>query len=369
MKIAIVINKSWNIYNFRMGLINAFLKNGHLVVAIAPEDEYSKLLIEKGCEFVPLEMEEKGSNPVKDALLVLELYKIYKAVSPDFILQYTIKPNIYGTIAANLLGIPCINNVSGLGTVFLHNNFTSRVAQLLYKIAFKYPKKVFFQNSDDLQLFLDKKLIKKEITGLLPGSGVNIDAFKPREFIRNDSFTFLVIARLLYDKGIVEFVEGARIIRQKGINARCQLLGFTDFNTRLGIPQSLLEGWISEGIVEYLGTTDNVASYIYKADCVVLPSYREGTPRTLLEAAALGKPLIATNVPGCKEVVDNDYNGFLCEAKDAEDLANKMVRIYNLADEQLSNFGKNSRKKIEEKFNEQIVFKKYFEALDLPYKN
>jgi glycosyltransferase involved in cell wall biosynthesis len=367
MRIAVVINKSWNIYNFRLGLIKAFQRHGHQVIAIAPEDEYSKRLIENGCEFYPLKMEEKGSNPLKDTFLILQLFKIYKKIKPDAILQYTIKPNIYGTLAAKLCGIPVINNVSGLGTVFLHNNLTAKVAQSLYRLSFRFPKKVFFQNNDDRQLFLEKKLVKEEITELLPGSGINLNRLKPLPFNRNNQFTFLVIARLLFDKGIVEYAEAAKILRGQGINGRFQILGFTDFNTKLGVPESILNEWIKEKTIEYLGTTDDVSLFINKADCVVLPSYREGTPRTLLEAAALGKPLIATNVPGCKEVVEENYNGYLCMVKDATDLADKMRRLIELSDEQLIALGRNSRLKVESQFDEEIVFKKYFKVLGLNY--
>lgn len=369
MRIAIVINKSWNIYNFRLGLIKAFQRHGHEVVAIAPEDDYSKLLINKGCRFIPLKMEEKGSDPFSDTLLTYELFKIYKRIKPDAILHYTIKPNIYGTLAAKAAGIPCVNNVSGLGTVFLHNNLTSKIAHALYKIAFKFPLKVFFQNNDDRQLFIDKQLVEKEKTDLLPGSGINIAAFKPERYKRNKDFTFLVIARLLYDKGIVEFVDAARTIKQKYPDIKFQLLGFTDYNTKLGIPKNLLESWISEGIIDYLGTTDDVKQFIHSADCIVLPSYREGTPRTLLEAAALAKPLITTDVPGCKEVVDHEVNGFLCEVKNPKDLAEKMLRMANLSEKDLIDLGSHSRKKIEANFNEEIVFKKYFEVLRVPYEH
>jgi glycosyltransferase involved in cell wall biosynthesis len=369
MKIAIVINKSWNIYNFRLGLIKAFQLHGYSIIAIAPEDEYSKLLKENGCEFYPLKMEEKGSNPLKDILLIFQLYKIYKSVSPDAILQYTIKPNIYGTIAAKMLGIPVVNNVSGLGTVFLHDNLTSRVAQGLYRFAFRFPSKVFFQNNDDLQLFLEKKLVKKKITGLLPGSGINLKKYTPVPHTRNSEFKFLVIARLLFDKGLVEFEEAARILKDKGIKARFQILGFTDFNSKLGIPKDLLDQWIKNGNIEYLGTTDNIIKFVNEVDCVVLPSYREGTPRTLLEAASLGKPLIATNVPGCKEVIIDNFNGYLCEVKNAEDLAQKMFHLYNLTENELINLGKNSRRLAEEKFDEEVVFEQYFKALNLGYKS
>ena len=364
MRIAIVINKSWNIYNFRMGLVHTFLKLGYQVIAIAPQDEYSKKLIEAGCEYYPVEMENKGTNPVQDLLLIRRFYHIYRRVKPDVILQYTIKPNIYGTLAARLAGIPTINNVSGLGTVFLIRNLVSQVALALYRLAFRFPAKVFFQNQDDRHLFLEHKLIRQDRTDVLPGSGIDTRRFRPAPvFSRNPGFTFLMIARVLYEKGVVEYVEAARLLRSRYPQVRVQLLGGIDESGNIGIKRAVFEPWVQQGDLEYLGTSDDVAAHIAAADCVVLPSYREGTPKTLLEAAAMGKPLITTNVPGCKETVIDGHNGFLCEVRDAADLAAKMIRIYELPDQQLHLMGQASRRLAEEKFDERYVIDKYLEAI------
>ncbi len=347
-----------------MGLVKAFLKLGHEVIAIAPEDEYSPKLIAAGCQYVPVEMENKGTNPLQDLLLTKQFYNVYRQVKPDVILQYTIKPNIYGTIAAKLAGIPTINNVSGLGTVFIVKNFVSKVALALYKFAFQFPAKVFFQNEDDRQLFLENKLIKNKITDVLPGSGIDTDKFKPAEvFIRNPDFTFLMIARVLYEKGVVEYVEAARIIRQKYPNVRVQLLGGIDESGNVGIKRAVFEPWVQEGAIEYLGVSDDVAAHIAKADCIVLPSYREGTPKTLLEAAGMGKPIITTNVPGCKETVIDGYNGFLCEVRNAVDLAQKMIEMYELSNAALERMSKASRQLAVEKFDERFVISKYLSAI------
>ncbi|HEY8402005.1 MAG TPA: glycosyltransferase family 4 protein [Cytophagaceae bacterium] len=364
MKIAIVINTSWNIYNFRMELVKTLLREGHEVVAIAPFDEYSEKLEASGCRYFRIEMQNKGSNPLKDLLLIKDLYRLYKKLRPDVILHYTIKPNIYGTLAAQRLGIPVINNVSGLGTVFLHNNLVSKIAILLYKVAFRFPKKVFFQNKDDLHLFVSRGIVKKEITGLLPGSGVNLEKFTVVSQPQNTNFTFLMIARLLYDKGVVEFAEAVRLLRNKGVNARFVLLGSLDKQSSLGIPEKVLNEWINEGLVEYKGFSDNIIPYIQMADCVVLPSYREGTPRTLLEAAACGKPLIATNVPGCIEVVQDGVNGFLCKVKDAADLSVKMEMMMNLSAEDRMAMGRAGRKLMEAKFDAKIVISEYLRSIN-----
>ena len=363
MRIAIVLNTSWNIYNFRKGLILSLLNEGHQVVAIAPRDKFSAYLEEMGCEFYPVQLENKGSNPLSDIGYMRQLYTAYKKTQPDVILQFTIKPNIYGTLAAYPLGKLVINNVCGLGTVFLRENMTSRVAKLLYKLSFRFPKRVFFQNEDDLQLFLDKKLIKEKLTDLVPGSGIPVDQFKPRDFKRNETFTFLMIARLLYDKGIIEYINAIKLLKAKNIKAKFQLLGSIEDNKKLGISKEQLNDWIEQGLVEYLGTTEHVADVIADADCVVLPSYREGTPRSLLEAAGMAKPLIATNIAGCRQTIDHGVNGYLCSLKDHEDLAVKMQKMYDLSEEQLHQMGKASRKKAVNEFDERLVIQKYLKII------
>lgn len=363
MRVAIVLNTSWNIYNFRKGLAVSLLEEGHEVIAIAPEDKYSDYLVEMGCEFYPVKMQNKGSNPLRDLAYMRQLYKIYKKANPDVVLQFTIKPNIYGTLAAYPLKKLVVNNVCGLGTVFLHDNFTAKIAQMLYRFSFKFPKRVFFQNEDDRNLFIERKLIRSKSTDLLPGSGIPLDRFTPAPFQRNEVFTFLMVARLLYDKGIREYVEAARICKQQGIKARFQLLGAIDTDKNLGISSIQLQSWIDEGVIEYLGTTDDVASVIAQADSVVLPSYREGTPRALLEAASMAKPLITTNIAGCRQTVDEGINGFLCEVKNAQDLALKMSQMYALDDKTLEQMGKASRQKVENEFDEKIVIQKYLDIL------
>ena len=370
MKIGIVVNSSWNIYNFRVGLIKAFLQD-HEVIAIAPDDGYRESLEEMGCKFEPVPMECKGTNPISDALLVKRLVIAYHKHKLDVVLHYTIKPNIYGTLAAQILKIPSINNVTGLGTVFLREGVSSKIAQYLYRFTFRFPKIVFFQNKDDKELFVSKSLIKESIARLLPGSGIDTNHFVPNQINTSilkqedkKEFTFLLIARVLYDKGIAEYAEAIKLLRNKGIKARFQLLGKIDETKGLGVPEKQVKEWEKEGILKYLGTTGDVRPLISNADCIVLPSYREGTPRTLLEAACLGKPLITTDVPGCRETVIHNFNGYLCEAKNAYDLADKMQRIICLNKEKLEEMGANSRWLAETKFDQQIIIKKYTEVLD-----
>lgn len=363
MKIAIVLNTSWNIFNFRMNFIRSLQDQGHEVHTVAPSDDYTHFLVEAGCIHHPVTMDSRGANPIKDSALLIELLSIYRKMRPDIILHYTIKPNVYGSIAAGILGIPTINNVCGLGTVFLKDNLVSAIAIFLYRFSFRFATKVFFQNPDDLALFLDKKLIAKERTELIPGSGIDLNKFKPLEFKRNNTFTFLLVSRLITDKGILEYIQAVRQLKAQGMKARFQILGAKDPKHKRGIQLKTINEWISSGTIEYLGTTNDVRQFIRQADCVVLPSYREGTPRTLLEAASSSKPIIATDVPGCHQVVRHHFNGLLCELKNPDDLAQKMISMANFDDETLKKFGENGRKKMEEEFDEKVVIDKYIQTI------
>jgi glycosyltransferase involved in cell wall biosynthesis len=365
MKVAVVLNTSWNIYNFRKGLIRSLMDKGNQVITIAPKDTYTYKLMDLGCRHIPVKMDSRGANPIKDFLLVLELYWIYKKIKPDVILHYTIKPNIYGTIAASFLGIPVINNVCGLGTMFLKDNLVSRVAILMYRIAFRFPKKIFFQNNDDRKLFIKRKIVSKKVCDLLPGSGINTGDFTPgRSLPSNKPFTFLLISRLIYDKGILEYIEAIDQLKKEGIDAKFQLLGQIDEKHKRGIPEKTIQGWIEKNQVEYLGSTEDVRTYIENSDCVVLPSYREGTPKTLLEAASMSKPIVATNVPGCNNVVLDGKNGFLCKMKDSKDLALKMRNMLSLEAGQRTKMGTESREYVIRNFDESIVIRKYLDTIE-----
>ncbi|GAA4393276.1 glycosyltransferase family 4 protein [Hymenobacter koreensis] len=367
MRVAIVINTSWNIWNFRRNLVRALQGAGHQVLAIAPPDAYSQRLVtELGCEFVPVEMENKGTNPVQDALLTKRFYDAYRRHRPDVVLQYTIKPNIYGTLAAKLAGVPSVNNVSGLGTVFIVQNFVSRVALALYKFAFQFPYRVFFQNDDDRQLFLQHGLVREAVTDLVPGSGIDTATYRPNPDapVRHEPFVFLMIARVLYEKGVQEYFEAAKAVRAQVPGTRFQLLGGIDESGGVGVKRAVFEEWLKEGHVEYLGTSDDVPGHIHQANSVVLPSYREGTPKTLLEAAALGKPLVTTDVPGCRETVIDGQNGYLCQVRSADDLAAKLLQVLRLPEADLRRMGQASRQLAVEKFDEQLVLQKYLRTVE-----
>ncbi|GAB4132046.1 MAG: glycosyltransferase family 4 protein [Raineya sp.] len=368
MKIALVANTSWNIYNFRAGLLNYLLQKGYQLSVIAPQDEYSERIKDWHLSFYPIELENKGTNPIKDVKFYRSLLLLYEQISPDVVLHFTIKPNIYGTLACRKLKIPCINNVSGLGTTFIHKKITSKIAHLLYRFSFRFAHKVFFQNKEDLALFVKKKLVKEEKTGLLPGSGIDLNKFQPTKKLSSSNFTFLMIARLIYDKGIREYVEAASIVKKHFPEVIFQLIGGFEKSTKNPLNISPEEVTFWQGIVEYLGTQNDVRPYIASADVVVLPSYREGTPRSLLEAAAMAKPLLTTDVAGCREVVEDGKNGFLCQEKNAIDLAEKMICFLQTSPYILQEMGLYSRKKVERQFDEKFVFQAYQEAIEATMK-
>ncbi|MEO9803326.1 MAG: glycosyltransferase family 4 protein [Reichenbachiella sp.] len=359
MKVAITINTSWNVYNFRMGLIRELILGGNEVIAIAPEDRFSVKLEEAGCTFVPIQVENTGTNPIKDFLLFLQLRKIYRQYRPDIIFNFTVKPNIYGSLAARSTRIPVINNVSGLGTVFLSKGISSTIAKWLYRWSFSYAQLVFFQNNDDRQKFLSEISIPQLETDLLPGSGINLDSFQPTAYKLNQGKTFLMISRLIIEKGVLEFLEAAKMTRNKFPDAKFQLLGKLDSSHSRGISKETIDSATNSNIIEYLGETDDVKPYIENSACVVLPSYGEGTPRTLLEAAAMAKPIITTDVPGCREVVIDGETGLLCQAQNSADLAHKMMIIWEMPDNELELWGRNGRHMVETKFDEQIVIDRY----------
>lgn len=366
MKIVICLNTAWNLVNFRAGLIRALVAAGHEVVTVAPDDKYAAGLKALGCRFVPLHMENGGTNPVQDALLTWRFLRLFAHERPDVYLGYTVKPNVYGSIAAHILHIPVINNIAGLGAVFIQDGLLVRVVRWLYRLALKRSAKVFFQNPDDRTLFIDGGMVRAEVTELLPGSGIDLKRFSslPKPNAENPEFRFLLIARMLRDKGVGEYVDAARLLRQRWPRAEFCLLGFVDVQNPASISRAEMDVWVAEGVVNYLGVSDDVRTQLATADCVVLPSYREGTPRTLLEAAAMARPIITTNAVGCREVVDDGANGYLCKVRDAGDLAAKMDQMLTLTPQQRTDMGLRGRAKMVAQFDEQIVIEKYLAAIE-----
>lgn len=363
MKIAIGYNTSYYAWMFRSNLIKLLIDAGHSVVVFAPKDEYSVKLEDLGVKFVHIPM-KMNRNPFSDLALMVRFIRILKIERVDLYLGYTIKPNIYGSLAAHLLGIKVINNIAGLGSTFINDGFTTIIVKTLYRMSLASSLKVFFQNNDDMELFIEQGIVRHKNIDLLPGSGVDLKKFKPLQFRDpTQQFRFLLVARMLWDKGVMEYINAARMVKSKNNRVVFQLLGSLDVDNPAAIPKEKVYEWVKEGVVEYLGFSDDVRNEISNADCVVLPSYREGAPKVLLEAAALGKPLIATNAVGCKDIVDDDCNGFLCNVRDHLDLAKKMMMMASLSIDELKIMGEYSRKKVETQFDEKIVLDKYMDTI------
>lgn len=365
--VLICINTAWNFLNFRSGLIRALVDAGYEVVAVAPPDAYVERVTALGCRFVPLPMDNQGTHPGRDALLFWRFLRLLRQERPDVYLGYTVKPNVYGSLAAHHLGIPVINNIAGLGVVFGKTGLLVSVVRGLYRLALGKSATVFFQNDDDRQMFIEGGLVKPSVAALLPGSGVDLSKFSvapmPQRGGAGGKFRFLLVARMLWEKGIAEFAEAAKQVRARFPETEFCLLGFLDVQNPRAISRGQMDALESSGMT-YLGVSDDVRAQMAEADCIVLPSYyREGTPRTLLEAAALGRPIITTNAVGCREVVDDGINGYLCEPRSADDLARKMCKMVALSYETRSKMALKGREKMEQEFDEKVVIEKYLNAI------
>ena len=365
LNIVMTVNAAWNIVNFRLPLVKALIGDGHRVTVLAPTDEAVAQLREAGCEFVSLEMEKQGLNPLSESALFLRFRAELKRLRPDLVLSFTIKNNIFGALAAKSLKIPFIPNVTGLGTAFLSGGLLLWIAKMLYSGAFRRLPVVFFRNSDDRELFLKLGTVEQPQALLLPGSGIDLGHFTPASYPEDQTGTqFLMVARLIRDKGVIEFVEAARLLKRENSDLKFQLLGAIGFANRTSIDEALVEQWSDEGVIDYLGTSEDVRVQMAAAHCIVLPSYREGAPRTLIEGAALARPAIATDVPGCNAVVEDGKTGFLCKVRDAADLARKMSRFSKLATQEKRIMGLSARKKIEREYSVELVIDGYREAIN-----
>ena len=362
-RVVLAANSSWNIVNFRGGLIAAVKAAGYDPVVIAPVDADAEPRMEKlGVERIVIGMERSGLNPLADLGLLLKYRSLLKRLRPVAYLGFTIKPNIYGCLAARSTGVPAIANISGLGTVFIKQGPLLALVSRLYRLALKRVAVAFFQNPDDLELFVGRGLVRRDQARLVPGSGVDLDCFAPTP-LPDGPVTFLLIARLLGDKGVREFVAAARMVSKDVADARFQLLGPLDEGNRTAVTRLELERWVADGNVEYLGATDDVRPFVARATAVVLPSYREGLPRSLLEAAAMARPLIATDVPGCREVVELGVNGLLCEVRSSASLAKAMKDFAELPAAIRTQMGLESRRMVERHYSQTVVIRAYLDAL------
>lgn len=368
-KIVILANVVWTIANFRKYLIQDLIKEGYDVYCIADIDDFSlkstKQLKSYGAKFISIKMNRKSINPLFELLYMIRLFLILKRLSPDIILSYTIKPNIFGSFVARVLNIPQIATINGLGSALLKNSWISKLSLLLYKFALQYPSNVLFQNIDDLSQFIDKKILLKEKVLYVPGSGIKISDFSDCTRNTKDNKTiFLLVARLIADKGIYEYIQAAQyIIATKQYNCEFLLAGHFDKGNPTAIKSTEVTQWVNDGTIRFLGKTDNITDFFIQADVIVLPSYREGLSRLLLEAASCQKPLITTNVPGCKELVVDNINGFSCEPKDAGSLIDAMKKTLALSISSRNNFGINSRNIVVDNFAHTKVNSVYLKSI------
>lgn len=359
MKLLFIGNTAWSMYNFRRPVFIYFLKQGYEIIILAPKDNtYDKLLESIGCKFYPIAIDSKGKNPIKDLLTLFSIKEIMKKEKPDYCFFYTIKPNIYGSLAARLLNIPYIPITTGLGYIFSVNNWISNISKLLYKIAFKKAKKVCFLNKEDANTFINEKLIPENQVIIFNGEGIDVTKFNLESNPKDISF--ILIARIIWDKGVKEFVQAAQLIKQKYPLTKFKLLGFLGVDNPNAISKEQINIWEKEGIIEYLGSTNDVRPYINSSTCVVLPSYyREGIPFCLMEGAASGKPIITTRNIGCKEVVEDGVTGFLCDIKDPITLSQCMEKIILMSDKERNEMGLKGRKKMENEFDIKLIIEKY----------
>jgi glycosyltransferase involved in cell wall biosynthesis len=349
-------------------LVFALQEEGYTVVAISPVDEYTtKLKSELNIqEHIPVKISGKGVNPLQEVTLFLNLLKIYRRERLGAVLHYTVKPNIYGAIAAGLAGIPCVNNVSGLGTVFLRKNVSSKIAKVLYRFAFRFAKKVFFQNESDRRLFVEQKLCIANKTAVIPGSGINLEEYRQVSLRNNTVFSFLMLSRLMRDKGVCEYLEAASALKETyGEQVEFHLCGAEEKHPVLGVPLEKVHQYQKKGVVHYHGVVSDVIKRIEECHVVVLPSYREGTSKALLEASAIGRPMITTNAPGCRDVVQDKVNGWLVEPKSVMDLEEKMYIAIKKPFHELEEMGKKARVIAEEKFDVKHVINAYISQLKM----
>ena len=364
-------NTSWYLYNFRQSTIKRLIGKGYRVVCISPFDEYSKELMDLGCEYYDLEMQNKGTNPFKDIKTFLKLLFIYLKLKPFAAFHFTVKNNIFGTWAGLISNTPSINNVSGLGTAFIRDGLISIVVRLLYKCSQPFAHRVYCQNPEDFDLLIHKKLVNKDKLFLLPGSGVDLKRFNSDSVnhSKNDQFTFLYVGRILADKGLFELIKAYKNLKIKKINCELWICGILNAENISSISKTQIEDWKDIPGIRWLDQEKYIENIYKQVDCVVLPSYREGMPKTLLEAGSMGLPSVATDVPGCRNIIQDNVNGFLCRAKDARDLEQAMIKALNLSRNDYEKMSINARNIVKNNFDEKIVIDSALNALDSILKN
>lgn len=364
LRIAVVANTAWYLHNFRSNLMWALQQDGHHVVAVGDEGPFGKRLRAQGFDYHAVPFSGAGTKPWRELATVLALRRVLQRERVDLVLSYTPKGNLYAALAGRglALALAQVMNVSGLGRAATSPSLASHVVDRLYRHTVARAAWVFFQNEDDRRLFVERGYVPQGRTSRLPGSGVDLGAFTPSPLpsAQAGACVFLMVARLLWDKGVGEYVEAARALRAQWPRARFQLLGPLDASSRSAVPRAKLDAWVAEGVVEYLGETDDIRPCLQAADCVVLPSsYREGVPRSLLEAAASARPVITTDSVGCRDAVDAGATGLLCAPRDSADLARQMQTLLQTQPQDRARMGQAGRRKMEQEFDERFVIDAY----------
>lgn len=358
MKILFLANGELQVYNTRLELIKELLSKGHKVALCFPYSDRVKELTELGCEFIDVKIDRHGKNPFNDLKLLKFYKKTIKEVKPDVVFTFTIKCNIYGAIACRKFNLPCIANITGLGTAVEDKGILQTLTVLMYKFAFKKIKTVFFQNFENMAFF-EKHKIALNKHKLLPGSGVNLDKFKVIEYPNDEQVNFGFVARVMKQKGIDEYLESAKALKEKYPNAVFHVCGGKE-KEYVGELDELNE----KGVVVYHGKVSDMTELYAKLHCVVLPTYYpEGMANVLLESLATGRPIITTDRAGCREIADNEVNGYIVKQKDSQDLTEKMEKFLLLSNEERRVMGLNGRAKVEKEFDRKIVIKKYMNEL------
>jgi len=365
MKILLTGNTAFKIANFREGLVRQLISDGHEVIVLAPEDQYVAQIRSLGCHFEPLKMQRNGTNPFQELKLLRDIYRCIREHKPDMVFSYTVKNNIYSGISCRLMKVPFAPNVTGLGPAFNNKGVLNKAIKILYRFAFSRARRIFFQNDSDLDTFRAARLATSEQAQLLPGSGVDLARFRYEDMQEGRAeIRFLLVARLLWEKGIGLYVEAAREIRKHHPSVRFQVLGPLDIESKSGILRSQIDVWVEQGCIEYLGTTHDVTGYLADADCIVLPTYyNEGTPRSLLEAGAIGRAIITTDQPGCREVVLDKSSGYLIAPRDIDSLISACKSYLALESHERALMSRTSRKHVEKNYDEDIVIKAYLALL------
>lgn len=358
-RILLVANSTWNIYNFRLNVIQKFIDEGCEVVVLAPVDEFIKYKEQfpEVRHYGIRSLSRNSTNPLREIVLVAELARKFRKIKPDFIINYTHKPNIFGTLAARICGIKSIMVITGLGYLFIRQGIYQRIMFLLYKLSARYSSMLIFENQDDRQLFIDEGITSVEKSVAVKGCGVNLEKFKSElpERLEKKSGIFAFIGRLLTDKGINEYVEAAKIVKSRYPEVQFYVLGDFDEDNPARIEREKLAEWVNEGLIDYRGFVHDVRPILSQVDCLILPSYREGMPRIIMEAMSMGLAVITTDTPGCRETVEDSFNGYLVPVANSEVLAESIIRYLSLTPEEKQKMGRNSRTMAERYFDEKLI--------------